>query len=236
MDNSVKTIVYRYNFRVGRDEEKEFVVQLDAVTLNLVKPGGKPCPEWAKLTHVQCPNCPLTGDLNEFCPVASGLVDIVDFFKSSISYEEVDVLIDTEGRKSDRRVSLQSALSSLVGIYMVANTCPIMAKLKPMVRYHLPLATMQETQYRVVSMYLLAQYFISRRGGKPDWDLKNLVKLYDDIRIVNQTMCKRLSSLGISDAILNAVVKLDSFADAVSFAVDQNMLGEIEPLFNAYLR
>lgn len=235
MDNSNKNIVYRYKFRVGDDEAREFVVKLDAGTLNLVQAGEKSYPQWTKLTYFQCPNCPLTGELNSFCPVASGLVDLVDFFKSSISYEEVDVLIDAEGRRSDRHISLQSALSSLVGIYMVANTCPIMEKLKPMVRFHLPLATMQETQYRVVSMYLLAQYFISRRGGKPDWDLKNLVKLYDDIRIVNQTMCKRLSSLGISDAILNAVVKLDSFADAVSFAVNENMLSEIEPLFNAYL-
>jgi len=100
-----------------------------------------------------------------------------------------------------------------------------------MVRYHLPFATLRETQYRMISMYLLAQYFLYRRGKEPDLELKNLVKVYDDIRIVNKSFFQRLAHIKIKDATLNALVKLDMFAQHVSFSIDRNVLDEMEYLF-----
>jgi len=53
---------------------------------------------------------------------------------------------------------------------------PIFEKLKPMVRFHLPFASIEETKYRAISMYLLAQYFLYQQGSQPDWDLKNWLR------------------------------------------------------------
>ena len=151
-----------------------------------------------------------------------------------ISYKEVDLLIETEERGYIKHTTLQQGISSLVGIYMVTSGCPVMEKLKPMVRYHLPFASLRETQYRVMSMYLLAQYFLHRRGGKPDWELTNLVKIYDDVQIVNKSFSQRLAHSRIEDATLNALVKLDMFAKHISDLINKDALDEMECLFSAY--
>lgn len=236
MDNYNKIITYQYKFTFCDGSIKEFNLRLDGKTLNLIQAGRKTYPEWTKLEFYKCPNCPLNGEMYKDCPVAVSLIDLVDSFKGSISCEEVDVTIETEARRYMKHASLQKGLSSLIGIYMVTSGCPIMEKLKPMVRHHLPFATEEETKYRAISMYLFAQFFIYKRGGEPDWDLRRLVKIYEDVRIVNKNFCKRLANIRIEDASINALVILDCFADSVAFSINKDMLDEIELLFNAYLR
>jgi hypothetical protein len=163
------------------------------------------------------------------------LVDLVESFKGSISFEKAKIVFEFEDRTYFKHTALQEGLSSLIGIYMVTSGCPLMEKLKPMVRFHLPFATEEETMYRVISMYLLAQYFMYKKGQNPDWELKNLVKIYEDIRIVNKNICRRLANIKIEDSSINALITLDCFADAVTFSINENMLGEIELLFKAYL-
>lgn len=234
LDNSDKIITLNYKFKFGKGLEKGIKVELDNKTLNLIKTEKESYPEWTQLQYVKCPNCPLHEDQDQFCPIAKNLVGLVDFFRNMISYKEVDLLIQTEERWYVKHTTLQQGISSLVGIYMVTSGCPIMEKLKPMVRYHLPFATLKETQYRVMSMYLLAQYFLHRRGREPDWGLKNLVKIYDDVQIVNKSFCQRLASIKIKDATLNALIKLDMFAKHVSVSINRDVLDEIESLFDAY--
>ncbi len=233
--NSNKLITFHYKFTFGDGREKEFNVNLDKKTLNLIQSGERTYPEWSELKYFKCPNCPLNEREHKCCPIAVNLFELIDSFSGSLSYEEVDVLIETEERKYTKHTSLQKGLSSLIGIFMVTSGCPILEKLKPMVRYHLPFATVEETEYRVLSMYLLAQYFLYKHGKKPDWEFKNLVKIYKDIRIVNENFCKKLSEIGVEDASINALVKLDVFAGFVSFSLDQDKLDNIELLFNAYL-
>ena len=84
-------------------------------------------------------------------------------------------------------------------------------------------------------MYLLAQYFLYRRGRKPDWELRKLVKIYDDIQIVNKHFFQRLAHIKIKDATLNALIKLDMFAKNISVSINRDVLNEMERLFNAYL-
>lgn len=116
-------------------------------------------PEWTELKNFKCPNCLLVENEYKYCPIAVNIIDLIDFFKTS-SYPEVNVIVDTEIRRYSKHPSLQKGISSLMGIYMVTSGCLIMEKLKPMVRYHLPFATLEETSYRMVSMDLLAQYFL----------------------------------------------------------------------------
>jgi len=109
-----------------------------------------------------------------------------------------------------------------------------MEKLKPMVRYHLPFATEEETVYRVLSMYLLSQYFLQKRGIKPDWEMKKLVEVYRDVELVNRGLCKRISNSTTEDGCVNAVIILDCFAKSVITSIDKQMIREIEVLFDAY--
>jgi len=182
-DDVNRVISFQYRFVFGRGFERTIDVNLDKKTLNLIQTRKASYPEWTALESFQCPNCSLDGDNHVFCPIAVNLVGLVDFFRDMISYKEVNLLIRSEERAYIKHTTLQQGISSLVGIYMVTSGCPVMDKLKPMVRFHLPFATLRETQYRVISMYLLAQYFLYRRGKKPDWELKNLVTIYDDIQI-----------------------------------------------------
>ncbi|MFC1621473.1 DUF6901 family protein [Candidatus Omnitrophota bacterium] len=229
-------ITYSYKFKFDNGAEKEFDVNLDSKTLDLIQLSQETYPDWTELKCSKCPNCTLDEQKHKFCPAAVALVDLVSFFKKSISYDEVNVSVDAGGRKYVNRVSLQKGLSSLMGIYMATSGCPIMEKLKPMVRHHLPFATSYETRYRMISMYLLAQYFLYKQNKTPDWELKNLVKIYEEIIVVNKNFFKRLSDIKVEDASLNALVSLDSFAHSVSFSVDQDALQEIELLFKAYLK
>ncbi len=154
---------------------------LDKKTLALQRTSQAPPPAWAELEFEQCPNCPLDPDLHPWCPVAVHMSDTLTPFNDFLSYEMVNVTIETRERRYQKQVALQDAVSSLIGIVMATSGCPVMDHLRPMVRTHLPFASSTETLYRIISMYLTAQYFRKRRGLEADWDLEHLVKLYEDV-------------------------------------------------------
>ena len=229
-----EVIKFRYTFIFESGLKKKIDVRLNKKTLNLIQTRKEAYPQWTKLKSFKCSNCSLDEDIHLFCPIAINLIGLVNFFRDMVSYEEIDLLIESEERGYVKRTTLQQGISSLIGIYMVTSGCPIMEKLKPMVRSHLPFATLRETQYRVMSMYLLAQYFLYRRGKRPDWGLKKLVEIYDDIKIVNESFFKRLAHTKIEDATLNALIKLDIFAKQISVLISKDVLDDMECLFNAY--
>ncbi len=227
-------ITFRYIFTFPDGRQDVFVIQLDGNTVDLLQEPQKELPEWTRLGVSQCPNCPLAEQEHPRCPAAVSLVGIVERFGRSLSIEQVEVRLETEARTFVKRASLQEAVSSLIGLYMVTSGCPIMGKLKPMARYHLPFSTLEETRYRVLSMYLLAQYFIAKRGRSPDWEFKELIRLYEEIQTVNSHFFKRLAQTDVEDASLNAIVRLDAFAGSIAFTVDQQLLEELERLFRSY--
>ncbi|KQC09513.1 MAG: hypothetical protein APR62_14085 [Smithella sp. SDB] len=230
---SSEKVIYNYKFKFKNGVEKEFNIELESNSLNLMKTDKESYPDWTKLSCFKCPNCTLN-DKYEFCPVAVNMVDVVDYFSNFASYEPVEVIVSAPERKYIKQVDLQHGVSSLIGIYMVTSGCPILEKLKPMVRFHLPFATIQETEYRAISMYLLAQYFLYQRGIEPDWDLKKLAETYENIRLVNESFCKRLRTVESRDASLNAIVVLDVFADSVNFSIDGRMADDLDYLFKGY--
>jgi hypothetical protein len=238
MDN--KIIYFNYIFRFSGGEEKRFDIRLDSATLNMLQPQRDEYPEWTKLSFHKCPGCSLNEAEQKYCPIATGIIDIIDCFKSHPSYEEIDVSVETEARTYSKHTALQKGLSPMIGIFMVTTGCPVMEKLKPMVRFHLPFATEEETRYRAISMYLFAQYFIYKQGNRssegPDWDLKGLGRIYEEIRIVNKSFSQRLANIKIEDASINALIILDCFADFVKFSITKDALEDIKTLFNSYLK
>lgn len=234
-NESNKDLTYRYTFTFPDGKSKRFEVKLDPQNYKLKVTPRAQLPEWTALENHQCSNCPLKPAESPSCPAAVSMVDVVELFQGFTSYDKVDVLIETAARSYVKRTSLQEAVSSLVGLYMATSGCPIIGKFKPMVRYHLPFATLDETRYRVMSMYLLAQYLVGKQGGTPDWELKDLVTMYEEIQTVNSHFFKRLSNATSGDASVNALVILDVFAGTISFTIDEQVLDELRQLFDAYL-
>ena len=233
-DKSEKRIWYGYKFSFDDGKVKEFTVNLEHDTLNLIFDRPANPPEWTKLEYFKCPNCPLNANDNPNCPVALSITDIIDFFKNSYSYKEVEIVVESEAREVKKKTSLQSGISSLLGIFMVTSGCPVLSKIRPMVRSHLPFSTLEETSFRVLSTYLLAQYFNKKKGKKPDWDLNKLSKIYEEILTVNKCFWQRLSHIKIRDASLNALIILDSFAGYLTFKIDEHRLSDIELLCDTY--
>ena len=234
-DLTEDTVSIQYKFTFSDKRVQEFNVRLDGETLSMIPQERSSVPDWTRLYYRKCPNCPLSDKLHPNCPIALNLIEVVEFFKNSISFEEVDVEIITEARNYIKHSDLQTAISSLIGIFMVTSGCPVMDKLRPMVRTHLPFATPEETIYRILSMYMLAQYFVFKDGQKPDWDFQNLQDIYEQVQIVNKSFCQRLSEIQIKDASLNAVVTLDSFASLTTFSLELNQLDRVKQLFHTYL-
>jgi len=236
VSGSADKIRYNYKFIFENGEEREFNIVLDSVFLNIIRAENKVTPVWTKLNCFKCPICTLDDRQQEYCPVAVNIADVIDAFKKFVSSESVEVIVTADARRYVKKVSLQQGVSSLIGIYMVTSGCPILEKLKPMVRFHLPFATVEETIYRSISMYLLAQYFLHRHGDQPDWELNKLADAYKTVKIVNDSFCKRLGTIGGKDAHLSAVVSLDAFAEGVNFSIDSKMVDDLDYLFEGYIK
>ncbi|MFO0598427.1 MAG: hypothetical protein U0228_24185 [Myxococcaceae bacterium] len=221
----------RYEFTLPGKEPATFTVELDGKTLANLAPHPSSPPEWTKLEFQQCPNCPLKPKDAPHCPVALQLSHVVNEFASVFSYERVAVKVTVPERTyvvGD--ASVQKALSSLLGVYMVTAGCPVLNQLRPMVRLHLPFAGELETVARSTSMYLLKQYFVMKRGGKPDWSMEGLAETYRQTGQINRAFAERLRAATTKDANVNALIILHSFAQAVPDTIEEE-LEELEFLF-----
>ena len=222
---------FEYVFKFDDGEDVRFAVKLDPRSLALIREEEAQPPAWARLSEVGCAVCELDGAEHRHCPVAVSLSGVVQRFAKRFSYEKVKVQVTTAERVISSDTSLQQALSSLIGIYMVTAGCPTMDKLRPMVRFHLPLATLQETVYRVVSTYLLGECLRKRRGQDPDWNLDGLYRIYSDVHEVNLAFTRCIRKAAPYDANANALVHLDLFTDVVTLSV-QDALANLEYLFD----
>jgi len=219
---------YIYKFK---QDEINFRIDLNPQNLDYLHTGPIETADWAKLDNEKCANCPLKSSKQAYCPIALNLVNILPKFYDIYSYTEVDVTVRTPDRVFQSATTLQRALGSMLGIYMVSSGCPVMAKLKPMVRYHLPFATVEETVYRAVSTYLLGQYFKHQKGLKSDWNLDGLTKIYEEVQKVNMGMADRLRSIPAKDANINALIVLDVFAKEMPMNIEMS-LKPLEYLFS----
>ncbi|MDD3050773.1 MAG: hypothetical protein PHR06_06455 [Candidatus Cloacimonetes bacterium] len=226
-------ICYEYIFKFTDGEQKSFKAELDYETLELINTNRNNSEEtdWLKLSYFKCPNCTLKADEHRNCPVAESLNDIIKFFGQYYSTEQVEVTVVSENRDYFKKTSLQRGISSLMGIYTVTSGCPILAKLKPMVRYHLPFASMEETMYRGLSMYLVDQFYRLKEEKSVDWSLTGLAELYNNVHICNETFFQRLKNAASKDANLNALIILDTFASFIHLSVDDERIRRYKKIF-----
>lgn len=225
----------RYTFTLPHST-REFLVQLRRDTLALIQPPRTHYPDWARLDYHQCKNCPLTIDRFPHCPVAASMAEAIEYFQDLWSFEEIVVEISVGTRTVRTRTAVQNALGGLTGVYMVTSGCPILDQLRPMAYSHLPFASLEETVYRALAMYSLAQMLRQRRGLTPDWEFAGLARIYEQIGIVNRSFHRRLPMIGTKEAGKNAVISLDAYAKYTSNRPFAKSIAELEKLFQPYLR
>lgn len=211
-----------------------FDLEFDEKTISLLNPPPEVIPDWAKLRYCQCPNCTLDANEVEYCPTAVSLIPVVESFRNVESDSEVEVEARVGDRKVALRASARRAISSVVGLMFAGSGCPRTTYFRPMVRYHIPVATEDETIMRAMSMFLLAQYFKYKRGEAPDMDLVGLRAIYDELQIVNLTMAERLRSIEGTTVPVNSVILLDMYTKMIPEKIDAS-LKDMAYLFSAFL-
>ena len=228
-------ISYTYQFRQGNSLIEEFVVALHPTTLDLIAEQIEKLPDWSHLDFKQCPNCPLSVATHRHCPLMAMLATTITRFENLLSYDAIQLQVVNRERVVAQQTTAQRAIGSLLGLMIAASGCPLTAFLKPMARFHLPLANEEETIYRACSMYLLAQYFLRKEGREPDHDFAGLKKRYRDLHLVNTSIADRIRTASLTDSSINAIVLLDLFTMALPLVIEKD-LADIRYLFKPYLQ
>ena len=229
----MKPINIVYHFQFEDNTEEIIDIRLDRQTLMKETEQIKKR-DWMQLEFRQCENCKLKKAENPYCPIAVNLSDVISRFDKRKSFEMAMVRVAAEERTYEKKVAVQQGLGSLIGIIMVTSGCPTMEILKPMVRFHLPFASVEETVFRSVSAYLLGQYFRNRHGSEPDLDLSGLLSGYQEIQKVNIGITDRLRSTSDIDASTNAIVILDIFAKTLPISIIDGLM-DIEYIFKSHI-
>jgi hypothetical protein len=226
-------ITIKYTFILNSTQVEEFAIKLDKNTLALITKDPPVKVPWTELTFHQCPNCTLSRDSVELCPVASCLATIVKGFENLFSYDKVHLEVTTCERKISESTTIQRAIASYMGLVMATCGCPNTNFLRPMARFHLPLASEAETIYRAFTMYALAQYFVKQEGGTTDYSFKGLEQKYRNLLTVNESLLIRLKAASDKDSSINALLNLDVYARAMPYVIEDK-LDELKHLFVSY--
>ena len=194
-----------HHFAIGEEEQR---------------PPSAELPAWTQLGFHQCASCPLQADRSPRCPAAVDVYRITERFSDLLSYERVHVRVVSDERSYAIDCDVQTGLGSLLGLVMASSGCPVLGQLQALTRFHLPFAEFEETLFRTVGLYLLRQYFVARDGGRPDFELAGLARLYAELQEVNRSFKRRIEGASPRDASINAVTLLFSVSALVSMSLD----------------
>ncbi len=224
----------RYIFRFKNGDSKDYLLRFNESDLGLISRNNSVPPSWTELSFHTCNGCPLDPAVHQHCPAALHLGWALEGLQDYNSFDEVSIEVIDSMRSYIKDTSFQDGLASLMGIIMPTSGCPILKPLRPMVRFHLPFTSLEEMEYRMVSMYLLAQYLRQQNGEEPDWTLEVLQDIYRKVSTVNKFFANRVTFSTNSDAVKNAIIILDCFAKTIPRA-SQNMMKDFRTIFSAYL-
>ena len=180
---------YTFRFDTGRVESFNLELDDDSFALqpHSIATTSEP---WMELERNQCTACTLTRYHYPLCPVAANLGGIVSPFSNDTSSTIVTTQVDFRGRLIEKRCKLRNGLSSMVGLVMATSGCPILDKLRPMAYTHQPFSSIDETIYRAVSGYLLAQYLRNKEELETPCEIKGLTEIYAAITHLNQSFAQ----------------------------------------------
>jgi hypothetical protein len=226
----MEEIKIQYCFQLPDKRQEIFDIVLDKQAVEAIDKNNSLTPDWTRLEFHQCPNCPWLEDDKPWCPVAMKLASIVKKFKNILSYDEIDLEVHTQERIIFQNTTAQRGIASYMGLVMATSGCPHTLFLKPMARFHLPLASEEETIYRAFSMHALANYFLHPDKNDDKHPFNSLRKNYQTLQEVNVAIAKRLKAASSTDSSVNALINLDMYAKAMPYVVEES-LEELRYLF-----
>lgn len=233
-DSKSNQIKFLYRFIFREQIDISFEVKINSQTLLIENDVSDIDSEWTKLKNFKCPNCPLDESKNEYCPLARNLAGVLVFFNALPSFKEAAVSVETDERITSKDTTVQIGVGSLLGLIMASSGCPIIGVLRPLVKFHLPFASLDETEFRVLSTYVFAQYLKYISNEEPDWSLSKLKIAYQQIQVVNKSIVLKLSDVELNDTSRNAVVTLSNFAEYIISNLDNNEFLHMKDLFNSF--
>jgi len=213
----------RYSFTLPDGQVDCVALEIDSETIEMKNELPATLPDWTSLDFHKCTNCTLSDYDREatICPAAARLVPLIEPCNKLISYDEIDVDVLTSERRISATAKAEQVFSSLMGLIFATSGCPHMKFFKPMARYHLPFATLEETLYRTTGTYLLSQYMMQRSGEKADFSFEGLHQIYNEVKQVNTSMAARLRAAAETDSPLNALTLLDAHGQFLPFALEK---------------
>lgn len=232
-----ENIIFHYRISASDRQEMHFSIHLDqdrhqqVIPYSLVNSPAR----WTQLAYCQCENCTLSKNEHDYCPLALAFEPLVQELAHIRSTTKFSVEVSNGERSTHFQATAQDVVGSLIGLVIATSGCPHTLFLKPMARFHQPLANIEETLYRVASMYRLAQYYRHSKSLEYDHGFDGLVAHYEEIRKVNRGIKRRLRNAIREDATINAICILDALAMLVSVSLDEE-LKSIDRVFDAYLR
>ena len=220
----------RYRFELPDGSQSILDFSFDAVDFRLLNEPPLAAPFWTELGFNQCSNCPLSDADTLRCPAALHMANAVEQLKALVSFDTVAVTVVQVERTAYAETSVQTALSSVLGLIMATSGCPWTDHLRPMARFHVPFASEAETLYRTVGMYLMARELAC--GGSAGGFVA-LERLYENLHVVNRDMSRRLGAATRTDPARNAIALLDAYTALLPAALETS-LEELKPLFDAW--
>lgn len=222
-----------YNIRLPEHVER-FDFKLDPDSFELQNAVSDTPPAWTALDYKKCSHCPLNSTEHPHCPVAIRLHDVVERFHHTASIDEVEMEIITAERRVIQKTDLQRAIASMLELILPASGCPKTDHMRPLARFHLPLASEEENIFRVTGMYLLGQYFRSTTSQGGRIEFQGLIDLYAELAIMNKAIASRLQGVTRSDSVKNAITLLDMYSTLVPLLLEDQLV-EMRGFFKSFL-
>ncbi|HCJ30022.1 MAG TPA: hypothetical protein DHV63_12190 [Pseudomonas sp.] len=216
------------DYRIVLDDEHEFSYRIE-LDRGYDQEMAAQAPKWTRLDHQQCNNCPLSRDDFTHCPAAVDLHRVIEDFQGLPAVKKAQVRVRTPEREYNKLVGLEEGLRALLGVIMATSACPVLGKLKPMAHQHLPFASNQEFVLRAVSLYLARQYFNLREGRHADWELRGLVRSFQQLQLVNQAFWYGPIKAGEVSNRQNGVLVSMATGTALTYSLE-TQLKKIRPL------
>lgn len=216
-----------YRFEFSPEHTTSFRVDLNRL---MTSQRQSSAPDWTRLQHHKCQNCPLNDKIHTHCPAAVDVHEILSPLQPVAAHNRIDVTVVAPQRTYAKRVTLEEGVRSLLGLVMATSACPVFGSLRPAAKQHLPFASAEENTLRVVSFYLMQQYFQQQEGKLPDWALTGLIQQFRALQMVNHSFWQRIVGHFANDANARALLSFFTLSGNMSASLDR----QLEQVFNLY--
>lgn len=223
-------ITYTFQYEDGT----ELRFDVDEEGDSSVESEDGPLDEWLALEGGKCEGCTLSSGSRKTCPAALSIHPILSAFDNRISHEAVKVTVEINEVEVHGEMPAQNAVRSLMGLRLGLSSCPVMKKLRPMARFHVPFGSQEHSLFRFIGTHLMAQYFRREKGLSSRQDLSGLLEWIKELHEVNQKLAERIRRGAKKDATINSLVILDTLASLLEMDIDGS-LDELKSHFGMYL-